>query len=98
MAARAGRHHIVHRYQDVGEIDGKESIENLALKIAPAFVRGRWHWSVVGIPDAATLAGRLAQLVTFCGDSEEAGSGGLLVERRGDRYFLMLDKKLYALL
>ena len=44
VVADRGRFHVVARYQDIAEIDGKESIENAALKIAPTFVRGRWHW------------------------------------------------------
>lgn len=87
------RHKIVSGYRDVGEIDGKESIERYGILLAPVFNRSGRRWCVVGIPDAAALAGRIAQLAAFCGD-EYSESGGLLVERRPDGWFLMADRRL----
>lgn len=76
------------RYREVGEIDGKESIERYGILLAPVFNRSGRRWCGVGIPDAAALAGRIAQLAAFCGD-EYSESGGLLVERRASGLFLM---------
>lgn len=89
------RHKVVNGYQEVGEIDGKESIERYGILLAPVFNRSGRRWCGVGIPDAAALAGRIAQLAAFCGD-KYSESGGLLVERRGDRWFLMADRKLHS--
>lgn len=87
------RHKVVNGYREVGEIDGKESIERYGILLAPVFNRSGRRWRGVGIPDAAALAGRIAQLAAFCGD-EYSESGGLLVERRSGRWFLMVDRKM----
>lgn len=88
------RHKVVNGYREVGEIDGKESIERYGILLAPVFNRSGRRWCVVGISDAAGAGGgRIAQLAAFCGD-EYSESGGLLVERRSDRWFLMVDRQI----
>ena len=89
----------VPRYAEVGELNGKESIEWLATFLAPHYARAKWEWVMCGTPDAATLAGRIAQLAASCtanGDWME--SGGLRVELNGGRWSLMVDRKLQQLL
>lgn len=98
MKTPRGRHRIVSKYAEIGEIVGATSVSGMASKIAPAFAKAQRWWITIGIPTAITLERRIHDLRDSCDGFDQCDSGGLLVERRGLGYFLMLEVKLHQLL
>lgn len=87
-------------YSEVREIRNHGDVVIVAAKLARAYASAGRRWFMVGIPDANAVADRIEHLEALCREhgSPVAESGGVLVERRGDRHFVGVDKKLQQLL
>lgn len=87
-------------YTEVREIQNHGDVVIVAATLARAYASARREWFMVGIPDANAVAARIEHLEGLCREhgSTVAESGGVRVERRGDRYFVGVDKKLQQLL
>lgn len=87
-------------FADVREIRNHGDVVIVAARLSRAYASAGRRWFMVGIPDADALAERIERLWDVCKDSGSplAESGGVMVERRGEQWFVGTEKKLQQLL
>lgn len=91
---------LADHYVELCELGSPEVLRTVAAKLARSYAKAGRAWLMCGIPNANALAARIEHLEGLCREhgSELAESGGVMVERRGDRYFVGVDRKLQQIL
>jgi hypothetical protein len=76
---------------------GVADVQRYSESLAPAFAAGKHSWILCGIPKSADVAKMIRSLEAEMfrdGGCERIESGGLCVERRDSRLFLLVERKI----
>ena len=87
------------KYAELGELKGVADVQRFAELLEPAYGIRRWYWFTGLFPGRQMIAATIRRLETaFTQDDVERNEcGGLCLERRDGRLFLLADRKLAEL-